>query len=368
MDTDALRYSRIRYRLLLVHWLTGVAWLAFVQGSGASVALARWWAKRLPSESLVILGYLAVVGMASYLVTLPVHYYGGFVLERRFGLSRLTGPGWLRREVKHLGLRAVISLALVEGLYALLRGIPNRWPMWATIGWVLFSVVLARVFPTLLLPLLYRTTPLHDSVLARRLLNLCRRAGLSVLGVFRVELGTETRKANAALAGLGTTRRVLVSDTLLCEFSPEEIEGVLAHELAHERYHHIHKLLFISAVGSWIAFWLTAHVSGWWIGALRLASLSDIAGFPMLLLWFSLLGMIGLPLQQGISRGFEWQADRFAVELTKQPRAFANALRRLAQLNLADPNPPRWIVWFLYDHPPITERIRAAEQADLVVT
>ncbi len=359
-STDARRYARMHYRLLFADLVLGLVILAGFQLSGASYALAHWWASLGVGEPLVILGYLACFGCCYYVLVLPLHFYGSFWVEHQFGLSRLTITGWLIRELKQVMLSAVLAASLVEGLYGLLRHQPEHWPIWATIGWVGVSVVLARVFPTLLLPLFYKTTPLEDDALKKRLLELCQRVGLSAVGVFRVGFGAETRKANAALAGLGKTRRILLADTLLANFTPDEIEGVLAHELAHQRYRHIVKFLLISAVGSWLAFTLTTVVAQWWVRGLRLHSLDDIAGFPMLMLWFSLLGFVGLPAQNALSRYFEWQADHFALATATRPAAFADALRRLAALNLADPNPPKWIVWLFYDPPPITERIQAA--------
>ncbi|MDP3723727.1 MAG: M48 family metallopeptidase [Candidatus Omnitrophota bacterium] len=362
MTTDSARqYARTRYRLLVIDLVASLLFLGLIQASGWSHALARWWARWVTSEPLIIAGYLTVLGGASYALTWPLHFYSSFLLEHRFGLSRLTLRGWWVRELKRLGLSALVGLLLIEGFYALLRSAPTTWPLWATIGWVGFSVVLARSVPTVVLPLFYKTSPVHDPQLVRRLAALCERVGLSALGVFRVDLGVETRKANAALAGLGRTRRILLSDTLLSAFPPEEIEGVLAHELAHHRYRHLTKLLLLSACGSWGAFLLTAVVSRWWVAALGLNGLSDIAGFPMVSLWLSGLGLVGLPLQNGLSRYFEWQADRFAVEVTGRPAAFASALRRLGSLNLADPNPPRWVEWYLYDHPSLPRRIAAAE-------
>ena len=358
---SARAYARLKYRLLLVDLAAGLAFLAAFHAAGLSRALAAWWSQRLSGEPLVILGYLAVFGAAYYLAMLPLHFYSSFLVEHRFGLSRMTVRSWLVRESKQLAVSAVLGAMLVEGLYALLRHAPSTCPVWATMGWVGFSVMLARIFPTVLLPIFYKTTPLQDDALAARLLALCRRAGLNALGVFRFNLGAETRKANAALAGLGGTRRVLLSDTLIAEFTPEEIEGVLGHELAHHRYHHIRTALILSAAGSWIAFTLTAWAGQRWVASGGVRSLDDIAGFPIVMLWLSVLGLLGLPLQNALSRHFEWQADRFAVAITNLPRAFAGALRRLAQLNLADPAPPRWIVWMFYDHPPITERIKAAE-------
>ncbi|MBI3321895.1 MAG: M48 family metallopeptidase [Candidatus Omnitrophica bacterium] len=359
---SARAYARIRYRLFLVDLALSMLFLGALQASGFSSSIAQWWSQRVTWNLLAILGDLAVFGGLYYLAMLPLHFYSSFLLERRFHLSRMTLTAWSIREVKQLAVSGVLGALVAEGLYALLRHAPTHWPIWATLGWVLVSVVMARIFPTVVLPIFYKTRRLEDEGLVQRLLALCQRVGLAAIGVFRVELGVETRKANAALVGVGRSRRVLLSDTLLSTFTPEEIETVLAHELAHHRYRHIPKLLLFSAAGSWVAFQLTRLVGSSWVHALGLRGLSDIAGFPILMLWLSVVGLIGQPIQHALSRSLEWQADRFAVDVTKRPRAFADALRRLAALNLADPAPPRWVVWLLYDHPPITERIRVAEQ------
>lgn len=363
MDTAARHYARLRYRLQLLELVGWGAFLAAFQALGWSSATAKLAAAWTSAEWLRIAGYLAVFGLCSYVVFFPLHWYGSFALEHRFGLSRLSVAGWWRREVKHLLLSAVLWATLMEGWYAILRIAPQSWTVWATVGWVVLSVVLARIFPTALLPFLYKTAPLDDAALTQRLLSLCERVGIRALGAFRVALGAETRKANAALAGLGRTRRVLLSDTLLERFTPEEIETVLAHELGHQHHRHIMKLLCVSALGSWIAFALIEFVSRWWIAPLQLGSLADVAGLPMLLLSLLVVGLIGLPLQNALSRAFEWEADRFAVTATHAPAVFASALRRLGELNLADPSPPRWVEWLFYDHPPIAQRILSADQA-----
>jgi STE24 endopeptidase len=356
----ARAYARLRYRLVLLDLACSALFLLGLQVSGMSHGLARWTQGISPVFAVQWLAYLTLLGSAQYVLLWPLHFYTSFRLEHRFGLSRLSFNGWLVREAKHVAVGSLLSLVVLQGLYALLRQAPVHWPLYATVGWVAFSVVLARVFPTWLLPIFYKTSPVQDDALQQRLSALCARVGLPVLGVFRFDLGRETRKANAALAGLGRTRRVLLSDTLLQEFPAEEIEGVLAHELAHHRYRHIVKLLSLSAAGSWLALSLTPHAAPWWLARLGLHSLADPAGFPALMLWFSMLGVIGMPLQHALSRALEWQADRFAAATTA-PGALAAALRRLSALNLADPQPPRWVVWLFYDHPPITERIRAAE-------
>ena len=360
---SARHYARIRYRLLLVNLAASLAFLWIYQASGWSAASAAWCAARAGSVWLVIAGYLLTFGTIQYAVFLPLHWYSSFTLEHRFGLSRMTAGAWLIRECKQLVLGGLLSLVVFEGLYAILRAAPRHWPLIATAGWVLVSVVLARAFPTFIVPLFYKTTPLADDPLVKRLLALCERVNLPALGVFRVGLGAETRKANAALAGIGRTRRVLLSDTLIEQFTPAEIEGVLAHELGHFRFRHIPKFLVLSTVGSLIAFALIDRASGWWIDRFALGGIADVAGFPMLMLMLSVLGVVSMPLQNGISRYFEWQCDRFAVATASQPAEFASALERLGSLNLADPNPPAWIEWMFYDHPAIAKRVAAARTA-----
>lgn len=356
----ARRYAQWRYRLLLVQVVWGAAALWAAHASGWSQAVAQWWTARWPHPAATLLGVLATLGTAYYLVMLPLHVFGSFTLEHRFGLSRMTARTWAIKEAKQLAVSGALGLAMVEGFFAIVSHAPSSWPLWATAAWIIVSVVLARLFPTLLLPIFYKTVPLPNADLVRRLLALCRRVGLPALGVFRFDLGAETRKANAALAGIGATRRVLVSDTLVSEFSVEEIEGVLAHELGHHRHRHIPKQLALESAGTWLVLELTRWASPWWIGAFGLSGLADPAGLPVLALWLSLVRLVGMPLQHGFSRYCEWQSDHFAIATTT-PAALAGALRRLAALNLADPSPPRWVVWLLYTHPPITERIRAAE-------
>ena len=360
---SARHYARIRYRLLLVNLAASVGFLWLYQASGWSAASAVWWAARAGSTWLIVAGYLLTFGVIQYAVFLPLHWYSSFVLEHRFGLSRMTAGAWLIRELKQIALSGLLGLALMEGLYAILRAAPEHWPLIATAGWVLVTVVLARVFPTFIVPLFYKTTPLTDDSLVKRLLALCERVQLPALGVFRVGLGAETRKANAALAGLGRTRRVLLSDTLLEHFTPEEIETVLAHELGHFRHRHIMKFLYISVVGAWLAFWLARHLSVFWLDPFGLHGLSDIAGFPLLMLAFSVMGLAAMPIQNAISRHFEWQSDVFAVDATRQPGHFAAALEKLGTLNLADPSPPAWIEVLFYDHPAIAKRVAAARAA-----
>ena len=203
--------------------------------------------------------------------------------------------------------------------------------------------------------------PLERESLRLRLLALAERAGARVLGAYEWGLGDKTKKANAALAGLGTTRRILVSDTMLAEYTDDEIEVVLAHELAH----HVH-----GDIWKGIAFESALVVAGFYLASRALAALAapvglhgvaDVAGLPLLLLAAGAVSLVMLPVAHAMSRAYERSADRFALDLTRNPGAFVSAMKRLGAQNLAEEHPSRLVRWLFYSHPPLRERIAAAQ-------
>ena len=359
-DARARAYARIKYRLILVDlvWSLAVLWLA----APWSPAFTRLAAVAAMSPWLRVAVYGVVFAVAYSVVNLPLTYYSGYHLEHRFGLSTQTLWRWVGRQLKMGAVGLAIFLVLLEGFYAILRADPHTWWLWATVGWVGFTIVLTRVTPTLLAPLFYTCQPLADRALAERLVALVRRAGLSAMDAFAIDFSRETKKANAALVGMGATRRILVTDTMLGAYTHEEIEAVLAHELGHHRHHHIAQLLAVSAVTS-LAGFLAMH---WWLPPLLrsrgIDGLADVAGFPVLAFWLTLLGILLMPLQNAFSRRLERQADRFSLALTRQPQPFISMMRKLGEQNLADPNPPPWIEWWCYDHPAIPRRIAFAQR------
>lgn len=365
--TDAARaYARSKYRLAIIDllWSLVLLWAAI----GPSIALRHLPAFAALDPWLQVAAYAACLAFAYSLASLPLTYYGGYHLERRFGLSTQTLGRWAARALKKGAVGFLIFLLLLEGLYVILRQDPQRWWLWATLGWVGFSVVLARVAPTLLVPLFYQCQPLSDRALAQRLVVLARRAGLSAMDAFQIDVSRETTKANAALVGLGKTRRILVSDTMLAAYAPEEIEAVLAHELGHHRHRHIAQLLLCSGGSSLAGFLLLHQWLPGWLAVLGAGGVADVAGFPVLALGLSVLSILLMPVQHGFARRLERQADRFALELTRQPQAFIAMMRKLGAQNLADPDPPRWVEWWFYDHPAVPRRIAFAESFDVAQT
>src|SRR4030095_4886883 len=221
---------------------------------------------------------------------------------------------------------------------------------------------LTNVAPVLLLPIFYTVKPLDRDALRTRLLALAERAGARVLGAYECGLGGKTRKANAALAGLGATRRILVSDTMLAEYSDDEIEVVLAHEIAHHVHGDICKGIAFESALIVAGFYLASRALTALRGVAGLRSVDDVAGLPLLLLAAGVVSVMMVPAAHAMSRAFERRADRFALQLTQNPVAFISAMRRLGAQNLAEEHPSRLVQWLFYSHPPIGDRIAVAQQ------
>jgi STE24 endopeptidase len=295
-------------------------------------------------------------------LTLPLDFWSSYVLEHRYGLSTQSLGAWAWRQVKGYLVGAVIGLPLLLGLYALLWLAGPWWWLWATAGWLAVALLLGQLLPVVILPLFYTVKPLEDPALEGRLRRLAAGTGLSVRGVYRLRLSEETRKANAALAGLGRTRRVLLGDTLLDQFTPEEIEVIFAHEVGHHVYRHLLKMIAWSVVSAVVGFWLVdvllrASASGLGYGAFN-----DPAALPLVMLVLALFGLVQSPARNALGRFFERQCDRYALRRTGMPEAYRSAFVKLARFNKSDPDPHPLVAWLFYDHPPIRERLALADE------
>ena len=357
----ARQYRRQRVRLYLAEQVVDLLYLAAL-----SLVLVRWW--DWPAESgfwartLQVGQTTAAVLVGDWLLTLPLAWWRGFVLEHRYGLSRLSLRGWAWRQLKIAVLGLLFSTAVFTGLFWCVWWAGPGWFLLAAVAFLGVSVVLGQVVPVAILPLFYRVERLEEAELLRRFEPLARAAGLRLEGIYRLELSRETAKANAALTGLGRTRRVLLSDTLLEHFGPEELEVIVAHELGHHVHRHLLKLMLFSTAGALVGFWLCDWVVfGLWPGlpggAYTQAGPQHV---PVLLLGVNVLGLLGQPLGNALSRHFERQADRYALERTGAAEAFIRAMEELARLNNTDPDPPPLEVWWLHSHPPVRQRIEMA--------
>ena len=360
----AKRYSRVKLALFLVSTAWGAAQMVWLARQARATRLRAAVEAKVPDQRLAAPAFFAATTVLSWLAGLPLGLIGGWVVERRFGLSKQPLRGWFGDELKGLGLALALQPALLSGAWAIIRRRPKDWWLVLSALTVPLSVLFGTLAPVLILPLFNRFEPLKDAALAARILALADRAGVRVADVYGVDMSRQSEKPNAFFAGLGKTRRIALGDTLTDRFPPAEVEGVVAHELAHQVHADIWKLIgFGSAAGfgtAWLLSKLAPSVLARTERETGVNDLGDETSYPVVALLLSLFGVVLAPLQAAFSRAIERRADAYALGLTGDGEAYASAMARLASLSLADPDPPKPVVWFLYSHPPVAERIDAA--------
>jgi len=364
-EDKSTRYHRLTRRSAVASIATSTALLVVLLASGLSVWIADV-ARRVSHahpgsySPLAVAVYVLIVAALHEVCTFPIAFYQGFLLERRYELSKEAAGGWLADHAKAAVLGLLLSMGAAEAIYLSMRLSMTWWWLLSAGVFILAIAGMTRLAPVLLLPLFYRFTPLARESLRDRLVSLSDRAGVPVLGVYEWGLGEKSRRANAALVGTGATRRILLSDTLLAEYSEDEIEVILAHEIAHHVHHDIRNAFVAESALLVIALYIGAAALAFGWQRLGLFGLSDIAGLPLLVLAGGLLTMVATPIVNAVSRRNERRADRFAITLTKQPAAFISAMKRLGTQNLAEEHPSRLVLWLFHSHPPIEQRIQAA--------
>jgi len=361
---QARRYAHLQRRLMLVELGIGLiyvlAWLLLGWSHALKSTLLNWTA----NPWLLVAGFGLVFGAGFNLLNLPLSYYGGFILPHRFGLSTQSLQSWINDQVKGALIAGVFGGFVLEIVYWFLRLFPNNWWLWVAAFLLVFNVILSNLAPVLLLPIFYKFVPLNEERqdLAERLTRLAEQAGTRVRGVYQFDMSRRTKAANAALAGLGSTRRIILGDTLLTEFTDDEIETVLAHELGHQVHNDIPIGILVESVITLVGLYLAAIGLRWGVSVFGFSNPADIATLPVFMLVLGAYSLVTMPLGNAFSRWRERAADDYALQATHKPRAFASAMTRLANQNLAELDPEPWVVWLLYSHPPMKERIERANQ------
>jgi len=355
-------YHRTRRGLSVSAFLVDLAVVAILLLTGWSIALrvvAEGWSQQ---PVVALLFYLGLFGIITKTVGLPLDFLSGHWLEHRYGLSNLTLSGWIRDQLKGLVVGGALAALGLECVYAIMRRWPQHWWLISGTVFVGFFVVLANLAPVLIFPIFFKFKPLENPSLTTRLLALSRQAGTRVKGVFEWKLSEKSKKANAALVGLGNTRRIILADTLLEKFSDDEVEAVLAHELGHHVHRHILQSLAVQVAATFLGFYLVHVVLQRFSGYFGFSHLADFANLPLLALVGTALSLILLPAVNAHSRAMERQADAYALRAIPSKLAFVSSLRKLAELNLSEQHPPTWIEFIFHSHPSIKKRIAFAEQ------
>jgi STE24 endopeptidase len=311
----------------------------------------------------VVLVFGGIFGGVFTILDLPLSFYSGYVLPHKFQQSNQTLSGWIKDLLKNLGLTIILGGFVLEMIYLLLRTSPDFWWLWSGGFLLLFNILIANLAPILLFPIFYNFTPLKDEFkeLQDRLLRLADKTKVSVMGVYTFDMSRRTKSANAGLTGLGKTRRIILGDTLMDEFTTDEIETVLAHEIGHHVNNDIPLGIVIQTILTLGGLYLSSLGLSWGIDYFGFNSIADLAAFPLFGLTMGLYGLITMPLSNSYSRWREYLADKFALEVTGKGQVYANALTRLSNQNLADVNPEPWVEFLLHSHPALNKRIAMAK-------
>lgn len=365
-EDKSTRYHRLRRRAdLLGTAFAGVVLLGLILGDGGlylrekAAAVSSVLPGGLDDATTVVLLTISL-GILLQAVEFPFAFYQGHLLEHHYGLSTQSTAHWLADHGKGVLLGLTLAVAGASVVFVALRNWPGQWWWLSAAVFTAGVVVLARLAPIVLLPMFYKFKPLERPALVARLLALAEKASTDVVGVFEWVLSGHTKKANAALAGMGHTRRILVSDTLLADFSEDEIEVVLAHELAHHVHRDLWRGIAVQTLLLFGGFFLADVALRRTAGALGYRGLSDPAALPLLMLVAGAWSFLMLPVVNALSRAQERAADRYALATTRNVDAFVTAMKRLSQQNLAEEYPSALVRWIFYSHPPIRERIEAA--------
>jgi STE24 endopeptidase len=358
---QAREYEAVHNRLFVGRIVVTVSLIALYLFSGASAELANglsqrfgdaWWWTNAVYLLVTLFGFSAIL--------FPLSLYSDHYLEHHYELSHQSLNSWLQDHMKSLVIELLLTTAFLSVIYALLHATPQYWWLWATGVYVLISIVLSAVYPVLIMPLFHQFEPLPESDLTKAVRAFATESGLKVLGVFSWGLEEKTATANAALTGLGRTRRIILGDTMLKGYSQDEIIAVLAHEVGHYKHSDMTRLMIIGTALASAGFF-AAHLM---LQALAVrfgfASIADIGGFPLFIVSLFVFSLVTMPLSNAYSRKREYAADAYAVKATGSAEPLVSALEKLAEQNLADKEPAPWIEALLHSHPSIHRRIAAA--------
>lgn len=360
-ESRAKRYSAIKYSLTIIETLFLPAFLLFLLMSGISIELAKQLSRFIPVNYLSVPVYLLIISLGYYVLSLPFNFYHSYALEHKFLLSSQKIKDWVKDQIKGGAISYIIIIILVAAFYHVLNRYAHAWWLVISLVWISFSLILARLAPVIIIPLFFKYKKLSDDNLKNRIMNLADKMNVKILDCFEIDFSKKTLKANAAFVGWGKTRRVILADTLKDKYTYDEVEVILAHELAHYRLKHLMKLILVNSAATILTFYAIYLTNPGVLRLFGLNSLYNMTSLPVVFLYFLLFGVITRPFENFVSRRFERNADKMALEITGLKEAFISTMEKLASQNLADKNPHPFIKFYFFDHPPISERIQVAK-------
>ncbi len=360
-DELAKKYSELKHKLSIRKSLLSFAVILIIFITGLSREFENMSYSFAHNVYIALLVFTIIIGLIEGVISFPLSFYSSYIVEHKYNLSNQTLFSYFKELFKSFAVGAALGVPVILAFYYILRNYPSQW--WLIMGIVLFlfSVVLAELAPVLIFPLFYKFKPVENESLNNKILALCNKTGVKIKGIFTFNMSKDTKKANAAFTGLGKSKRIILGDTLLENFSENEIESIFAHELGHYKRKHNLKLIFFSTIITFAGLFLTSFLYNKSLPLFNIQDNSELSALPLLFLYLSAYFTVVSPLSNYISRKFEWQADKFALQTCTDNISFASALEKLAGQNLADKNPKKRTEILFHSHPALSKRIEFAK-------
>jgi STE24 endopeptidase len=359
-QTLAKKYAKTHQILSVVETTLFFVILILLVLTGLSRDVENISNKFFSNGYIALLAYLAIIGLAESIINFPLDFYSGYILEHKYGLSNQTILKYFLEKLKSFAVGLVIGVPVILIFYYILRNYENGWWFIAGLFMFFFSVIIGRIAPVLIFPLFYKFKPIENESVKSRILNLCKKTGIEIKGIFVFNMSKNTKKANAAFTGIGKSKRIILGDTLMDKFNEDEIESVFAHEAGHFKKKHIIKSMILSTLLTFAGLYVSSVLYKTALINFGFINVYDIAALPLLALFLSLYGLITTPISNILSRKYEREADTFALETTGNNDAFISAMEKLADQNLADKVPNKIIEFLFHSHPSLQKRIEFA--------
>jgi len=313
------------------------------------------------SPYMQLLAFLFTIGAGYSLISFPLSFFGDFWLEHYYKLSNQKFAGWIWEKTKGFLVGIVLGVPILLTFYYFLLNYPQTWWFWTATVLFFFSVIIGKIAPQVIFPLFYKFEKLDDEDILTRMKSLAEKGKFALQGIYRFNMSKTTNKANAAFTGFGKSKRIILGDTLLEKFDAEEIEGVFAHEVGHYVHKHIIQGVIIGTISSYLSLYVAHILFSKVVLDYEFNGVADLAALPLLSLIITIISLITSPLSNMLSRYNERQADTYAMKNTSNPKAFIEALKKLAETNLSDPSPHPFVEFLFHSHPSIARRVKFTE-------
>ncbi|MDO9392266.1 MAG: M48 family metallopeptidase [bacterium] len=349
---------------------TAVVILIFTTGMVARLTL---WAGALKITPLLQgLAAMLILMMIGYLSGIPASLYSDFKLEKKYEFSTITIKTWLGDQVKSLLVSGVLMGLLFSGFYLCINWLGTLWWLAAWGLVVSFAFLMIFLSPVVLMPLFNKFVPLEDEELKNKILEMARKADFPLAGVYQMDASKRSTHDNAFFTGMGKTRRIVFYDTMVKNYSHQELLSVMGHEIGHWKMKHIFKMIAaVSLLSGALLFAASRILAHPWIyNAIGLGGLFEQMGFngPLIgvalyvvSILFEPLNLLLSPLMNWQSRKYEYQSDAYALQLNPSAADMKGALIKLSQKNLSNLFPHPLYVIFHYSHPPLLARLKTID-------